>query len=86
MAEGNRVTARVTMRSTHSGELQGIAPTGKRVEVRAIDMFRIENGKIVEHWGHLGTRRRPDWLPTGTRAFVRVHQPERARWPIAGGY
>ena len=52
MAEGDRVTARVTMRGTHSGEFQGIAPTGKRVEVRAIDMFRIENGKIVEHWGH----------------------------------
>jgi steroid delta-isomerase-like uncharacterized protein len=52
MAEGDRVAARVTMRGTHRGEFQGIAPTGKRVEVRAIDMFRIANGKIVEHWGH----------------------------------
>ena len=52
MAEGDRVAARVTMRGTHSGEFQGNAPTGKRVEIRAIDMFRIENGKIVEHWGH----------------------------------
>ncbi len=52
MAEGDRVTARVTMRGTHRGEFQGIAPTGKRVEVRAIDMLRISNGKIVEHWGH----------------------------------
>ncbi len=52
MAEGDRVTARVTMRGTYRGEFQGIAPTGKRVEVRAIDMFRIEDGKIVEHWGH----------------------------------
>jgi predicted ester cyclase len=52
MAEGNWVTARVTMRGTHRGEFQGIAPTGKRVEVRAIDMFRIREGKIVEHWGH----------------------------------
>ena len=52
MAEGDRVAARVTMHGTHSGEFQGIAPTGKRVEVRAIDMFRIANGKIVEHWAH----------------------------------
>ncbi len=52
MAEGDRVAARVTMRGTHRGEFQGIAPTGKRVEVKAIDMFRISNGKIVEHWGH----------------------------------
>ncbi len=51
MAEGDRVAARVTMRGTHRGEFQGIAPTGKRVEVKAIDMFRIGGGKIVEHWG-----------------------------------
>src|SRR5215204_4195576 len=52
MAEGDRVAARVTMRGTHRGEFQGIAPTGKRVEVKAIDMFRICDGRIVEHWGH----------------------------------
>lgn len=52
LAEGDRVAARVTMRGTHLGEFMGVAPTGKRVAVRAIDMFRIANGKIVEHWGH----------------------------------
>jgi steroid delta-isomerase-like uncharacterized protein len=52
IAEGDRVAARVTMRGTHRREFQGIALTGKRVEVRAMDMFRISNGKIVEHWGH----------------------------------
>ena len=31
MVEGDRVAARVTMRSTHRGEFQGIEPTGKRV-------------------------------------------------------
>jgi steroid delta-isomerase-like uncharacterized protein len=52
MADSDRVAVRVTMRGTHRGAFQGIAPTGKRVEVRAIDMFRISGGKIVEHWGH----------------------------------
>ena len=64
MAEGDRVTARVTMRGTHSGQFQGIAPTNKRVEVKAIDIFRIKDGKIVEHWGHAddptGFLRQPD--------------------------
>ena len=52
ITEGNTVAARVTMRGTHLGEFMGVAPTSKRVEVRAVDMFRIANGKIVEHWGH----------------------------------
>jgi predicted ester cyclase len=52
IAEGDKVTARVTMSGTHQGEFQGIAPTGNRVRVRAIDIFRIANSKIVEHWGH----------------------------------
>ena len=52
IAEGDKVTARVAMSGTHQGEFQGIAPTGNRVQVRAIDIFRIANGKIVEHWGH----------------------------------
>jgi predicted ester cyclase len=52
VAEGDRVATRVTMRGTHQGEFQGIAPTGKRVEVKAMDMFRISEDKIVEHWGH----------------------------------
>ncbi len=51
-AEWDRVTAKVTMHGTYRGEFQGISPTGRRVEVRAINMFRIEDGKIVEHWGH----------------------------------
>ena len=52
VAEGDRVATRVIMRGTHQGEFQGISPTGKREEVRAMDMFRISDGKIVEHWGH----------------------------------
>ncbi len=52
IAEDDRVAARVSMRGTHQGEFQGIAPTGKRVQVRAMDMFRIADDKIVEHWGH----------------------------------
>ncbi|MGB5090284.1 MAG: ester cyclase [Nitrososphaeraceae archaeon] len=34
---------------THQGEFQGMAPTYKRVNIRSADLYRIENGKIVEH-------------------------------------
>jgi len=29
----------------------GIPPTGKQVTVTAVEVMRIENGKIVEQWG-----------------------------------
>ena len=51
VAEGDRVTARVTMRGTHQGVFQGLELTGKQVEVRAIAMFRMPDGNSVEHWG-----------------------------------
>ena len=51
IAEGDRVAARVTIMGTHQGELMGIPPTGKRVEVSSMDIIRFEDGKAAEHWG-----------------------------------
>jgi steroid delta-isomerase-like uncharacterized protein len=51
IVEGDRVAARVTITGTHQGELMGIPPTGKRVEVSSIDIIRYEDGKAAEHWG-----------------------------------
>jgi hypothetical protein len=42
--------ARVTGMGTHSGELMGTPPTGKRLEMTGIVIYRIERGKIVERW------------------------------------
>ena len=51
IADGDRVAFRATIRGTHKGTFQSIAPTGKAVTVSALDIVRIENGKLVEHWG-----------------------------------
>jgi len=48
IAEGDRVAKRWTGRGTHLGELQGIPPTGKRVEAPGSVFYRIAGGKIVE--------------------------------------
>ena len=53
IAEGDRVAERWTGRGTHLGELQGIPPTGKRVEVPGSVFYRIAGGKIVEFRGQL---------------------------------
>ena len=50
IAEGDQVVGRITARGTHQGEFMGIAPTGKPVSFNAIDVVRIDGGKIVERW------------------------------------
>ena len=48
--EGDKVVVRCTMQGTHRGHLFGIVPTGKIVRVNQIQIDRIVDGKIVEHW------------------------------------
>lgn len=47
-AEGNKVITWGYFTGTHRGPLGGIPPTEKRVKVKDVDLFRIENGKVVE--------------------------------------
>jgi predicted ester cyclase len=51
VAEAEWVVTRVTMRGTHQGEWLGIRPTGKQVEMTAVNLDRVVNGRIVEHGG-----------------------------------
>ncbi len=52
VAEGDEVWTRFTVRSTHDrGELMGVAPTGRELSSRSIEIHRIEEGKIAEVWG-----------------------------------
>ena len=47
-AQGERVAARWTGHLTHRGSFWGIAPTGKRVTLSGISLYRLANGKLVE--------------------------------------
>ena len=50
IAEGDQVVTRWTGRGTHTGELMGIAPTGKEVTVSGMTVSRLAGGKIAEEW------------------------------------
>jgi predicted ester cyclase len=50
LAEGEWMAAFGHQIATHSGEFMGIAPTGKRVEIRYMDFWRVKDGKIVDNW------------------------------------
>jgi predicted ester cyclase len=50
IAEGDRVVARCFLRAVHKGEFGGIPATGKQVTMPFIIIYRIADGKIVQHW------------------------------------
>jgi steroid delta-isomerase-like uncharacterized protein len=54
IAEGDRVVCRVTMTGTHTGPFEfkhmPFPATGREVVTEQIHVFRIANGKAVEHW------------------------------------
>ncbi|MEM6306232.1 MAG: ester cyclase [Pseudomonadota bacterium] len=37
----------------HTGEFMGVAPTGKTVEIRYMDFWKVVNGKIVDNYVHV---------------------------------
>jgi steroid delta-isomerase-like uncharacterized protein len=50
LADGDFVVTRWTGKGTHDGELMGMPPTGKSVEIQGISIDRIADGKIAESW------------------------------------
>jgi predicted ester cyclase len=48
--EGDSVATRWTGRGTHTGEIAGIAPTGKQVTISGLTISRLEGGMVIEDW------------------------------------
>ncbi|MEU4996484.1 ester cyclase [Streptomyces sp. NPDC021622] len=53
VAEGDRVAARIIYSGTHQGEFLGIPATGKPVTFQSIDIWRVQDGLLAEHWDQL---------------------------------
>jgi predicted ester cyclase len=52
LADGDKVVLRLTMHGTQDGDFFGIPPTNREVTVSGTHIVRIEDGKVVEHWGN----------------------------------
>jgi len=55
VAEGDRVVTRWRGEMTHTGDIGGVAATGRRVTITGITIDRFEDGKIVEAWRSMDT-------------------------------
>jgi predicted ester cyclase len=50
LAEGDKVCLRGTFRGVHQHDFMGIPASGKQASISLMIIYRIEGGKIVEHW------------------------------------
>jgi steroid delta-isomerase-like uncharacterized protein len=55
IAEGDKVVTRLRGVGRHEGELAGIPATGKDLDVKAVSIYRVRDGKIAEHWSAVDT-------------------------------
>jgi steroid delta-isomerase-like uncharacterized protein len=52
LAEGDKVPSSWVAKGTHKGDLMGAKPTGNKISVSEIAVFRVKDGKVVEHWAN----------------------------------
>lgn len=50
-AAGDTVIENWIFQGTHTGDFLGVPATGKQLQVRGIEIWRLADGKIVERWG-----------------------------------
>lgn len=50
IAEGDYIASRWTVHGTHRGQIGPFAPTGKKLEISGLSIYRIVDGRIAEGW------------------------------------
>ncbi len=53
IAQGDLVVNRITWRGVHSGDPAGVPATGRSIELRGINMFRVQGGRVAAQWAEL---------------------------------
>jgi steroid delta-isomerase-like uncharacterized protein len=47
---GDKVVERWSCTGTQEGEFMGLPPTNRHVEIHGMDISRLADGRLVEHW------------------------------------
>ena len=50
--DGDKLVAAMTWQGTHDGPFLGAAPTGRQLTYSRIEIWRVRDGKLTEHWGY----------------------------------
>ena len=53
VAAGDKVVERSSAVATHKGALMGAPPTNRKVNWTEIHIYRLEDGRIAEHWAEV---------------------------------
>jgi len=53
IASGDRVVERSSAVATHKGAMMGEKPTNKRISWSEIHIYRLQDGRIKEHWAEI---------------------------------
>lgn len=53
MAQEDKMVVFMTWNSTQQREWMGLPPSGKSMSIHVLDIFRVADGKLIEHWGLL---------------------------------
>lgn len=51
VSDNDNIAAAYTLTGTHKGNFMGVAPTGRRISARGVQIARFADGKLVERWG-----------------------------------
>lgn len=73
--------AELTLSGTHEGAFMSIPPTGRTIELRAIDKFVVEDGQVVEWRPYFDSRQIPDQLGLGFPTVL-VQLPKLVWWNV----
>lgn len=55
VADDDSIAFAYTLTGTQTGPLDGLAPTGRKVKIRGLQISKFKDGKMVERWGSSDT-------------------------------